>query len=55
MNADSEIEYDVKDDFAERLGHGIDNDRNDARSESRFQRLVFQSNSNSWGVAPGSK
>jgi hypothetical protein len=29
---------DVKNDFAERLGHGIDDVLNRCRSESRFQR-----------------
>ena len=32
---------DVKNDFAERLGHGIDDVLNRCRSESRFQRWRF--------------
>jgi hypothetical protein len=43
---------DVKDDLAERLGHGANDDRNDTGSESRFQRWRFLFHE-SWGDAPG--
>jgi hypothetical protein len=44
---------DVKNDFAQRLGHDIDDVLNRCCSESRFQRWWIFLLHETWGAAPG--